>query len=272
MEIGSGTLEEAVEEVKRQLDEAIKKIDLQLKKDGAKAEHAEAYEAINGQKPTAEQAKEAYEAIQNAADLGGINSALGQAVKDLINGYAESSSKSGLFGNIAADIGAEIDSAAGEATAAGEVADLSDLVQKADDAFAFVEAYPGANKPFDEVTGGDGQSLAEAAGALDGVSDEIRQILDAAAKDEGYADYAEKLEDMLGKAQFEAAREAAIEEAEKLVREHDGEHVRDVLEEMTDAIAAIVYEPNQPDGYFEEKAEELEAASAAAETEIRHAQ
>ena len=81
------------------------------------------------------------------------------------------------------------------------------------------------------------------------------------------------LENLTTKRISEAANASeAIEETEKLVREHDGDRVREELSEQLDKINGIEYLPGQADGYYETKIEELNAAAVEAETEIRHAQ
>ena len=110
----------------------------------------------------------------------------------------------------------------------------------------------------------------------DQLDETARDQLDETAREEGYAGYPSKVEDMIAKAELEAAREEIIAQVEELVREHDGENVKDILAEQLDKVNGIEYRPHTSDedraDYLESVKEQLNAALEEAQMQIGHAQ
>ena len=94
--------ENSVADLSEIVESAKTAAELQQGREEAKAEYDEIFEAVNGSAPTAEQVKEAYDAIDGAADKAGVESALEGALSDIYNDFMD---------GVGADDGVTVDEA-----------------------------------------------------------------------------------------------------------------------------------------------------------------
>ena len=260
-----------------------------LDKVHAKLEVLEAYdEAVQGAQDAGyddtaalEQAKdEALDAIEDAVTAGEIADAKEEGLLGLdkaeavieLEGYLTDEDPDHIR-----DLVTGADGGAAQIEGAQSAEEIEAIVEKVKteiDAARFEEENDTAD--FDGVASDDKASLEEALENYEKLDEVVRDQLDETAREEGYAGYPSKVEDMIAKAELEAAREEIIAQVEELVREHDGENVKDILAEQLDKVNGIEYRPHTSDedraDYLESVKEQLNAALEEAQMQIGHAQ
>ncbi len=170
----------------------------------------------------------------------------------------------------------EYDSSADLEEQIAAIYEIADAAEAGLEGERFMDGNPVLRKDFDDITSDDESALKKALEDFAELSDAVKDYLDGKAQEQGYSSFESLIKDEINKSLFEQEKEEIISQTEQLVKEHDGESVRDVLDEQKDLINSITYEPCTDDDnrndYAKGKSEELKAAGATAKTEIEHAQ
>lgn len=173
--------------------------------------------------------------------------------------------------DIIADGAAQI----GSAGSKEEIDRIIDEVSKKVEA-ARVEQDLGTDIDIGEITAGDIGALEDALDKYEQMDEEMRELLDKTAQEEGYTGFPGKVEDLIAKSEFEAEKDKVLDAVNDMLREHDGEYVQDILGEQLDKIGSVDYEAQFSDEerqeYLENLKQQLEEALKTAEDEITHAQ
>ena len=133
----------------------------------------------------------------------------------------------------------------GKIEAAGSVEDVGGFVTQAKSAIEgekFLDDNAVLRSDFASLDANDKAALEAAQKDLAGLGDGAKAYL--AAKD-GYDTFAGEIEDKINKTDFEAAKDAQLAEAEKLVRAHDDPYVRERYEDARAQIGDVTYAPQK---------------------------